>query len=879
MLHSHSLPAPPSGTVRLTDQVLMSPADFMAGLGAADREFLATCLALFDDSKLTQRMTQLFHSGKERLYTVGDTAIATFDKLKTHWPSGHGDQLDKVIVLSDLSADEIKEAAEDVRSHQRKWQDSYCSDDQLRLLLWIRLREALGLDARLSISQRGTVGLADDLVAHLIHALDPPSKKKSIASCLRKHNWLQERGWLKEQGQARTLADIVLPVLDELLEKTLEREPDAPRQEDRHRMVAKAVASLRELNEEQRRQLLESTQANRINDTAIRNSLILGGSLSAFSASVGSAGFSAYILAAQASALIPLVSGPGLVSLVSVLASPVSIVGLTGMGTWWAIRSARDETNATIAKQVVALLAIRGLQAGPAGIEAVRRSFTMAPLLERYMGLKTSQIQAYQREHHLLGDLWQRPQILPEALRHTMERPVNLASLPMSATHRTSDISNERYNSAAMATMTIGDMLYSAAAVDPTVVAAADFSRIAEIDGPISFSVLAQSILTGAEASVTGGTSQLHGYVAEQVVAQQLTAQGHIVSFPETSNEPGWDLLVDGQPFQVKFHDSLSGLKEHFERYDYPAIVSSELSDKLPEELLDRVFFIEGLSNKVVKQVTSDSLQAGVELWDTNPIAMAGIISATRSALAYRRGQLTRQQAIEQMLIDGSVRAGLAGGGALAGATIGTLVLGPAGGLVLTNLMPILAMMHTRRFAVFIRHCARGESHRRWQAEAHADLDALQQSVIDALQNKHNQIAGKIARAPDNPAGQYLCWRLADDSCFVKECQHRLAQLNSRRYELPEQRTKKLLQLIATSGLHPALYQSEMRQIESQLEARPGLEKLFDHEWMADLASDIGDHSKGVFQSTKRWIEDSGLGDHTRQWATRFSRREKNQNR
>ncbi|MGO7259074.1 hypothetical protein ACCT32_36650, partial [Rhizobium brockwellii] len=67
---------------------------------------------------------------------------------------------------------------------------------------------------------------------------------------------------------------------------------------------------------------------------------------------------------------------------------------------------------------------------------------------------------------------------------------------------------------------------------------------------------------------------------SEQLVAARLTEIGHVVSFPDTSNNPGFDLLVDGMPFQVKCLMSLDGLREHFSKYpDMPVYANSELAE------------------------------------------------------------------------------------------------------------------------------------------------------------------------------------------------------------------------------------------------------------------------------------------------------------
>jgi hypothetical protein len=97
-----------------------------------------------------------------------------------------------------------------------------------------------------------------------------------------------------------------------------------------------------------------------------------------------------------------------------------------------------------------------------------------------------------------------------------------------------------------------------------------------------------------------GALSSLKGYVAERVVAAELVMQGHDVSFPDASNQPGWDLMVDGHEFQIKCFEHVSGLSDHFERYNFPVIANAELAGEIPAEWADKVFFVEGYSDQLL---------------------------------------------------------------------------------------------------------------------------------------------------------------------------------------------------------------------------------------------------------------------------------------
>ena len=61
--------------------------------------------------------------------------------------------------------------------------------------------------------------------------------------------------------------------------------------------------------------------------------------------------------------------------------------------------------------------------------------------------------------------------------------------------------------------------------------------RSEDIDGILDFSYFAKQQLDIAPEALQGLISQLQGYVAEQMVPHHLEAQGHDVTFPETSNQ------------------------------------------------------------------------------------------------------------------------------------------------------------------------------------------------------------------------------------------------------------------------------------------------------------------------------------------------------
>jgi hypothetical protein len=322
-------------------------------------------------------------------------------------------------------------------------------------------------------------------------------------------------------------------------------------------------------------------------------------------------GFSAYILAAQASAFIPLVSGPGLVSFVSVMSNPVTLVAGTVGAGWWLSSSANQRIRAIVATRAVAMLAIQGLSSGRKGLDEALKAFASIDSLPTNAGsrLDRKQISQYQNEWILLKAHARSAHKVPSAGwgffdRRVVQRPPSNRE------------GEERLNAAAYGAMTVGDVLYHAAQISPEVIAAADFSYLADIDGSLDFALLAAGMGDGAVV-------RLKGYVAEQIVAAKLQAAGHVVTFADSASEPGWDLRVDGQPVQVKFHDSVEGIREHFSEYSYPVFANTELAGSVPDEFVDRVFFIDGVSNDLVTSITQLSVEAGQDATDPDVALMA----------------------------------------------------------------------------------------------------------------------------------------------------------------------------------------------------------------------------------------------------------------
>lgn len=166
-----------------------------------------------------------------------------------------------------------------------------------------------------------------------------------------------------------------------------------------------------------------------------------------------------------------------------------------------------------------------------------------------------------------------------------------------------------------IAGLTIGDLIYDTLRLDPNVIKAADFARVEDLGNVLKFSVYADKLKNLPELSFEGHIDNLKGYVAERFVAQQLQSEGMEVEFPEEPNQEGFDLLVNGDIFQVKCVADKSSILEHLDNNpDIPVFVNQEVIPSL--EGVPNVYPVDGFSLQVVEDSTREAVESGDEVLD-----------------------------------------------------------------------------------------------------------------------------------------------------------------------------------------------------------------------------------------------------------------------
>lgn len=564
----------------------LQPAHVAAGIGGAGREFLAVCLGVLDDATLAAHLKQFLDKRLATWRRAADRGISTSVERSVERWLGNGD----------------------------------LSDDHLRAMLWIRLQQALRVNPSVSRSVRGCGHLADDLVVAGLKWRDDRASKGPVGRALERARRVvsnlrnaRENAAVSDDEQAdlvpNTLASLVEPLLLEMVRHALDEDANAMPEKDRKRLTAGIVA---ELEEDERQALLREAGERDING-ALAKLATVGGAHGSFALAVGATGFAPYILAAQASAFVPMVSGPALVSLVSVLANPVVVVGAAvGLGVYLT-RKANERAAAQVALHVIGLLACDGLGRGRDSLENLVASFQTIPDLTKDAFRDRREESNYKA---LWDDLGRSSWLAPPG-----PRP------PLADDWERTDM---RRDTVAIGGASIGDLMYSLAAIDPQVVAAADFSRSDQIGDPLDFAAHLLGKVqerwyerAGVDpATREGEIAQMKGFTMEQLAATKLTDDGYAVELPDVPNRPGWDLIVDGERFQVKCVADSSLLADHFEKYpDIPVLANSDLMadrEQWPEAWQEKMFFLEGHTNELVEGIVRRSFAEGKDLADND---------------------------------------------------------------------------------------------------------------------------------------------------------------------------------------------------------------------------------------------------------------------
>ena len=651
------------------------PIAILAGIGLADRAALATLLALFQQA------------GGASLVKAAAKGL---------WG--------KLTVLAgqpDATADDTGAA---LAVAKKEILGSAATDEELRHRLWLDLVMALNAKSATPFSPRSARQSASALAVRVSEHLSPGIRKAREAATAEieaaaraadkvavEPDWVatlgQEMSQRFSQAKAMFVQDAPLPFADIVTEEflTILRNPE----------VAKAVEAAA-LQDDQMAAGFHQAHL------AAQTAMVGAGGWVAFAAIVANAGFAPYLLAAQASAWLPFVGGQTLVSLLAVLVNPVTLVAGIGALTWLGAAKSGDIARAAIASRISVLLAMSAGEDADSGLAEFldsMRSLTRKP--EQAMSHLSSADRRAFRDHaaFVLGRLG-RPFA---AVAETPPAPWNQCAM-------SPDMKLDLSEVAAVATITAAEIYWHAAAIDPNVIVAADFSRIANLGDPLSFAWSAHDFASD------GAGYSLRGYTAERLVRDHFVALGHSVTMDPLSNTAGLDLMLDGLPVQVKCGDNLSLLATHFDRYpDIPVIANLELADKAwasGAEWASMVTTFPGFEIARIEADVSAALGHAASILDPGVFEIALHLGLLRGGLAVWRGQIPLDDLPVWLVMNAGARGALVFGGGKLGWLAGLVAAGPAGAIIIGPAVACAALIGVRPLQGLATQAMMGDWHR-----------------------------------------------------------------------------------------------------------------------------------------------------------------------
>ncbi len=686
-------------------------------------------------------------------------------------------------------------AAERLKAAQNDIAGSSASDAALRFRLWSRLTEAVALPSVApSLSEKSATRSASAFAVRASERLMPSIRARR----LRADRKVSERGlgelvggkaadyW--KSAKAAVVAEPPLPFPQIVNEEMLAVFSDDKVHE----------AAAKEADPEISEALLQG-------QARARNSLAVGGVWVGGAAVVANAGFLPYLLAAQLSAIIPLVSGPALVSLLATLINPVTVlVGVASLG-WLGMGRGSRVVRSQLAARLGVLMAAQGTQRSATGLD---QFLTDMRKLDREPAGSFDWMPAKDR-----ADMRRCVTEISGRLAGPLPTPAGRPPEPWSSKKMTTD-----FPDAVVAMgLTAGEMLWHAAALDPNVMKAADFSRSEDIGDPMGFACAAADFMTA------GSGWSLRGYTAERLVMDKLIADGHDVHLAEASNTPGLDLIVDGMPVQVKCGTALSNLTEHFEKYpDIPVIANAALAEDAMAggaPWAHLVTTLPGLEISMIEEQIAETLGHAADLADPDILQFALSVGVLRGGIEVVRGRVPVSDLPAWLILDGASRGLLAFAGGNAGAWFGLVAIGPAGALVLGPAIGAAAILGNNA----VKGYAQKKLMADWSKDLQRAAEGLHASIITALEHRVTRLeekAGTFARnASRSEIDAWMARRAQDD--LVAALEDRACLIKSR----PKGEVDAIKLLFNARDIAPAnaAVLLQVHEVEQTIARKPGL--------------------------------------------------------
>ncbi len=613
-------------------------------------------------------------------------------------------------------------------------------------------------------------------------------------------------------------------------------------EEEKEEIVKHILLAVKDMPKEQQERFKAELNTDELSAEVIKKAIAAGTFGTAFAATVSIAGFSAYTFATSSLASLaglfgislPFGAFSGITSIIAVLSNPLFLLGSMGGLLYFLNSKSNESIKIKLSPMIISLISILSINAENYLCKIEKHLSFYNLLIDEYQEANDEQKKEIEErvkgfkdvtfEKRSVFDL----SIVPSSKVATCDKSLELLNQPVfqdSLSKRFENILGKSYSSFSKETdifttsITIGDLIYDMSRVDPLVLEAIDFARKDDLADISSFAYFSKKI----DINSLGDINQLKGYVAERLIAQELQSQGYEVEFPELSNQAGYDLLVNGKPFQVKCGDSPSLVQEHFEKYpDIPLFVNEELGAYFTDN--DKVFSIPGIRNDEITELTKDNIESGSEILDYEiPLITLAVISGKNIFLVLQN-KTDIENAIGKTIEESATRivGGVIGSELLA---LGGMIWMPAaavvGGVVGSVLGPITVnkLVNNLKLTTFLKK----ES----DAINTAIVNMMKKSIdiaeknLEVADKKYNQIMDILQLKNEQNIKKYISYRYDQERKYRNEkieLMKMVEVLNDAKI-LDEETSNILIAaqnsviLTEQAGIHPYNIQSEILEL------------------------------------------------------------------
>ncbi len=308
------------------------------------------------------------------------------------------------------------------------------------------------------------------------------------------------------------------------------------------------------------------------------------------------------------------------------------------------------------------------------------------------------------------------------------------------------------------------DIGVALARIDPRILDAIDlahgdraFQSFAALQAHIA------EVTARGDAAFAGLVSQYKGSLGELLAADHLTTVGHEVEFAAHPNQEGWDILVDGQPVQVKSGLDEGGIESALaEQSDVPVVTVREHAASAAGDDVTAL----PVSGSELTASTAESLEGIAGSGDLLPELplVSGVMHGARNLRAYERGDISATQAL------GATAVGVAA--STVGAAIGRVVIpipivGAAlGALGARQLLSSAAEAGASSAREAVADRTRRASFQRDMEpvceDLSRDLEAWRRAIIEAATAGATAAREAAARIPTGRRGRWATPSMAD---------------------------------------------------------------------------------------------------------------------